>query len=67
MKTDDQRGISVILLYSALLFFLLGWAGRMKSDFHYRAEIGTTAFIVAAVLAGLAVLLFLFTLGKKRS
>ena len=66
MKTDDQRGISVILLYSALLFFLLGWAGRMKTDFHYRAEIGTTGFIVAAVLAGLAVLLFLFSLGKKR-
>jgi len=66
MKTDDQRGISVILLYSALLFFLLGWAGRIKADFHYRAEIGTAAFTVAAVLAGLAVLLFLFSLGKKR-
>ena len=66
MKTDDQRGISVILLYSALLFFLLGWAGRMKADFHYRAEIASTAFIVAAVLAGLAVLLFLFSLGKRR-
>ena len=66
MKTDDQRGISVILLYSALLFLLLGWAGRMKSDFHYRAEIGSTAFIVAAVLAGLAVLLFLLSLGKRR-
>jgi len=66
MKTDDQRGISVILLYSALLFLLIGWAGRMKADFHYRMEISSTAFIVAAVLAGLAVLLFLFSLGKRR-
>ena len=66
MKTDDQRGISVILLYSALLFFLIGVAGRMKADFHFRTEIGNTAFIVAAVLAGLAVLLFVLTLGKRR-
>ena len=67
MKTDDQRGISVILIYTALLFVLIGWAGHMKAEFHYRAEISSTAFIVAAVLAGLAVLLFLFSLGKKRS
>ena len=67
MKTDDQRGISVILLYSALLFALLGWAGRLKSDFHFRGEIQSTAFIVAAVLAGLAVLLFLLALGKRKS
>jgi len=66
MKTDDQRGVSVILIYSALLFALIGWAGRMKSEYHFRAEIQTTAFIVAAVLAGLGVLLFLFSLGKKR-
>ena len=67
MKTDDQRGISVILVYIALLFLLIGWAGRMKAEFHYRAEISGTAFIVAGILAGLAVLLFLFSLGKKRS
>ena len=67
MKTDDQRGISVILIYIALLFVLIGWAGHMKAEFHYRAEISSTAFIVAAVLAGLSVLLFLFSLGKKKS
>jgi hypothetical protein len=66
MKTDDQRGISVILLYSALLFTLIGWAGGMKAEYHYRAEISYGSFIVAAVLAGLAVLLFLFSLGKRR-
>jgi Mn2+/Fe2+ NRAMP family transporter len=66
MKTDDQRGVSVILIYIALLFFLIGFAGKMKSDFHYRMEICNTAWIVAAVLAGLGVLLFLFSLGRKR-
>jgi len=67
MKTDDQRGISVILLYSALLFGLIGWAGGMKAEYHYRAQISYASFVVAAVLAGLAVLLFLLSLGKKRS
>jgi hypothetical protein len=67
MKTDDQRGISVILLYTALLFGLIGWAGHMKAEYHYRAEIASTAFTIAAILAGLGVLLFLFSLGKKRS
>ncbi len=67
MKTDDQRGISVILLYTALLFALIGWAGHMKSEYHYRAEIMSTSFIIAAILAGLGILLFLFSLGKKRS
>ena len=66
MKTDDHRGISVILLYTALLFFLIGFAGRMKAEYHFRTEIETTAWAVAAVLAGLGVLLFLFSLGKKR-
>jgi hypothetical protein len=67
MKTDDQRGVSVILLYTALLFFLIGFAGHMKAEYHYRAQIETTAWTVAAVLAGLGVLLFLFSLGKKRN
>jgi uncharacterized membrane protein YtjA (UPF0391 family) len=67
MKTDDQRGVSVILIYTALLFFLIGLAARMKADFHYRMDISNTAWVVAAVLASLGVLLFLFSLLKKRS
>jgi hypothetical protein len=66
MKTDDQRGISVILIYTALLFLLIGWAGHMKAEYHYRTEITSTALIVAAVLAGVAILLFLLSLGKRR-
>jgi hypothetical protein len=65
MKADDEKGISVILIYTALLFFLLGVAGRMKMQFHYRAEISTAGFVIAAILAGLAILLFLFSLRKR--
>jgi hypothetical protein len=66
MKADDERGISVILLYTALLFFLIGLAGRMKMNFHYRMEISTAGFVVAAVFATLGVLLFLMSLRKRR-
>ena len=65
MKADDERGISVILLYTALLFFLLGLAGRMKMNFHYRMEISTASWVVAAILASLGVILFLFSLRKR--
>jgi len=65
MKADDEKGISVILLYTALLFFLLGLAARMKMSFQHRAELSTGGFVVAAVLAGLAILLFLFSLRKR--
>jgi len=65
MKADDEKGISVILLYTALLFFLLGLAARMKMSFQHRAELSTGGFVIAAVLAGLAILLFLFSLRKR--
>ena len=66
MKADDEKGISVILLYTALLFFLLGLAARMKMSFHYRAELSTAGFVIAAILAALGILLFLFSLRKRR-
>jgi uncharacterized membrane protein YtjA (UPF0391 family) len=66
MKADDEKGISVILLYTALLFFLIGLAGRMKMQFHYRMEISTASWVVAAILASLGVILFLFSLRKRR-
>jgi uncharacterized membrane protein YtjA (UPF0391 family) len=65
MKADDEKGISVILIYIALLFFLLGLAARMKMNFHYRMEISSTSWVVAAVLASLGVILFLFSLRKR--
>ena len=65
MKADDEKGISVILIYTALLFFLLGLAARMKMSFQHRAELSTGGFVVAGVLAGIAILLFLFSLRKR--
>jgi uncharacterized membrane protein YtjA (UPF0391 family) len=65
MKADDEKGISVILLYTALLFFLIGLAGRLKMQFHYRAEIASVSWIVAAVLASVGVILFLLSLRKR--
>lgn len=66
MKADDEKGVSVILIYTALLFFLLGVAARMKSDFHHRLEISNAGFVVAAILAALAIVLFLFSLRRRR-
>jgi len=65
MKADDEKGISVILFYTALLFFLIGLAGRMKMNYHYRMEISTASWVVAAILASLGVILFLFSLRKR--
>jgi hypothetical protein len=67
ISSDDQKAISLILIYTALLFFLVGMAARMKMDFHYRAEISTAGLTAAAVLAALGVLVFLFALGKRQN
>jgi hypothetical protein len=66
MTSDDQKGLSVILIFTGLLCFLLGVAGRMKMDFHYANEIFTAGMSAAAVLAGLGVIVFLFSLKKRR-
>jgi hypothetical protein len=65
MKAEDEKGISVILIYTALLFFLLGIAARMKMNFEQRMEISTVGFVVAAVLASLGVVLFFFSSRKR--
>jgi len=65
MSSDTHRAISVICFYTALLSFLLGMAARLKESFHSRAEISTAGFVVAAVLAALGVIAFLFSLGGK--
>jgi len=67
MNPDDRKAISLILLYTALLFFLLGIAARLKLDFHSRLEISRAGFVVAAVLAVLGVVVFLFSSrGRQR-
>ena len=66
ISADDQKGLSVILIYTALLFFLIGMAARMKSDFHYRDEISTASLTAASILAVLGVIMFLFARRKKQ-
>ena len=66
ISADTQRAISLILIYTALLFFLIGAAARMKSQFHARLEISTAGFVVAAILATLGVITLLFSFKSKR-
>ncbi len=65
ISADTGKAISVILFYSALLFGLLGFAARMKMNFHGRLEISTASFVTAAVLAALGLVCLIFSLAKK--
>lgn len=65
MSADDKKGLSVILIYIGLLFFLIGFAGRFKMDFHYANDIFTYGMATAAVFAVLGVIVFLLSLGKR--
>jgi hypothetical protein len=65
MSSETRRAISVILFYSALLFFLLGFAARAKMNFHGRMEISTTSFVIAAVLVAFGVVFLMLSFGKK--
>jgi hypothetical protein len=40
-------------------------AARLKESFHSRVEISTAGFVVAAVLAVLGLIAFVFSLGGK--
>ena len=66
ISPDDQKGIGVILLYTALLFFLIGMAGHMKAEFHYRAEIFAGGLSVAAVLVIVGVVMLVIA-GQRKS
>ena len=66
ISNDDQRAIGLILFSVGVLAFLIGLAGHLKSNYHYRGEIASTGFTIAAVLAGIGVVLFLVSLRKKR-
>jgi hypothetical protein len=67
ISSDTGKAISVISFYSALLFCLLGFAARMKSNFHGRLEISTASFIVAAVLAAFGLVFLISARSGKRS
>ncbi len=66
ISTDTGKAVSLILIYTALLFFLIGVAAHLKSDFHSRALISRTGLYTAAVLAALGVITFLFSSTRKQ-
>jgi Kef-type K+ transport system membrane component KefB len=66
MSSDDQKAIGLILVCVGFLFFLIGLAARLKENFHSRAEISTTGFTTAAILAGLGVIVLLFSWRKRQ-
>lgn len=67
ISSDDRKAISLILICLGLLFFLIGVAAQLKAGYQSRAEISTTGFVAAAVLAGLGVIVFLFSFRKNQS
>ena len=66
ISTDTGKAIGLILIYTALLFFLIGVAARLKSDFHSRALIFRAGLVTAAVLAALGVITLLFSWRGKQ-
>jgi multisubunit Na+/H+ antiporter MnhG subunit len=66
MSSNDQKAIGLILVCLGFLFFLIGLAARLKENFHSRAEISTAGFTAAAIMAGLGVVVFLFSWRKKQ-
>ncbi len=66
ISTDDQRAIGLIMVVVGLLSFLIGLAGHLKENYHFRGEISATGFTIAAILAGIGVVLFLLSFRKKQ-
>jgi LPXTG-motif cell wall-anchored protein len=66
ISNDDQRAIGLISFCVGVLAFLIGLAGHLKANYHYRGEISSTGFTIAIILAGIGVVLFLVSLKKKR-
>jgi putative Mn2+ efflux pump MntP len=67
MSSDTRRALGLISIYTGLLFFLVGFAGGMKSEFHSRLEISTAGFYAAGVFAALGVIMILLSFKGKRN
>ncbi len=66
IASDTGKAIGLILIYTALLFFLVGVAAHSKSDFHSRALIFRSGLFTAAVLAALGAITLLFSWRGKQ-
>jgi hypothetical protein len=67
MSSDTRKAIGLISIYTALLFFLIGFAGGMKSEFHSRLAISTAGYYAASAFAALGVIMLLLSFKGKRS
>jgi len=65
ISADDQRAIGLIMCCVGFLCFLIGLAGHLKEEYHFRGEIASVGFTAAAILVGIGVILFLFSSRKK--
>lgn len=66
ISSDTRKAIGLILIYTALLFFLIGFAAQMKSDFHRREEISKIGLTTGAVFAAAGVSALLFWRSTRR-
>ncbi len=66
MSADTRKAISLILIYTALLFFLIGMAARMKSDFRGRVEISRAGLTVAGVFGAAGIVVLALSRSPKR-
>jgi uncharacterized membrane protein YtjA (UPF0391 family) len=66
ISNDDQRAIGLILFCVGILAFLIGLAGHLKENYHYRGEISSTGFTIAIILGAIGIVMFLVSLRKKR-
>jgi peptidoglycan/LPS O-acetylase OafA/YrhL len=66
MSADTRKAISLILIYTALLFFLIGMAARMKSDFRGRAAISRAGLSAAGVFGAAGIVVLVLSRGPKR-
>jgi uncharacterized membrane protein YtjA (UPF0391 family) len=66
ISNDDQRAIGLILFCVGILAFLIGLAGHLKENYHYRGEISSMGFTIAIILGAIGVVMFLVSLRKKR-
>jgi hypothetical protein len=67
MSSETCKALGLISVYTALLFFLIGWAGSHKMQFHFRAEIATAGYYAAGVFVALGVIMLLLSFRGKKS
>jgi hypothetical protein len=66
MSAETRKGVGLILICLALLFFLLGTAARLKMNFRGRGEGSRIGLTAAGVFAGAGVVVLAFSRSSRR-